>query len=172
VAIKNEQLQKIWHRYEKEHEHLPTSSRQVVAWGVEQGLAELPNIDPLDVLADRMARALRAEYKTDKHGRRYRVNHAVRVTRSGVQTTFWAIMGFAQREYMEKAFVQRREQIVGDCQQLKTDVDVYNDLNKDAEPIQMIFDFTDDIAEREISKSNDKKRKLNSIFSIELEPQV
>ena len=32
---------------------------------------------------------------------------------------------------MEKAFTQRREQIVSDCVQLKTDVDVYNDLNDD-----------------------------------------
>jgi len=125
-------------------------------------LVTLPEIEPLDILADQMARALRTEYKTDEQGRRYRVNHAVRVTRLGVQTTFWAIMGFAPREYMEKAFVQRREQIVGDCLQLKTDVDVYNDLNQDVEPIQMILDFTDDVAERQIVTT-----ALNPLFPIE-----
>ena len=39
-------------------------------------------------------------------------------------------MGFASHEHMEKAFAWRREQIVGDNLQLKTDVDVYNDLNR------------------------------------------
>ena len=33
--------------------------------------------------------------------------------------------------------------------QLKTDIDVYNDLNKHEEPIQLVLDFTDDVAERE-----------------------
>lgn len=49
---------------------------------------------------------------------------------------------------MQKAFIQRREQIVGDCVQLSTDVEAYNDLNKGEAPIQMIFDFRDDIEER------------------------
>jgi hypothetical protein len=51
---------------------------------------------------------------------------------------------------MEKAFAQRREQIVRDCVQLKTDVDVYNDMNRGKQSeIQLILDFTDDVAERE-----------------------
>ena len=51
---------------------------------------------------------------------------------------------------MQKAFTQRREQIVGDCLQLKTDVDVYNELNLEkVQPIQLILDFQDDVAERE-----------------------
>lgn len=111
-------------------------------------MLKLPEYDPYDKLADDMARALREEYATDKLGRRYRVNHAVRVNKSGVQYTFWAIMGDAPREHMQKAFIQRREQIVGDCVQLATDVEVYNDRNKDQPPIPMLFDFRDDIAER------------------------
>ena len=51
---------------------------------------------------------------------------------------------------MEKAFAQRRDQIIGDCSQLKTDVDVYNELNAGKRPeIQLVLDFTDDVAERE-----------------------
>lgn len=173
MTTQTEKLQNIWHLYEKEHDHLPTSAREAVDWGIQNGLATLPEIDPLDVLADQMARALRAEYATDEQGRKYRVNHAVRVTRLGVQHTFWAIMGFAPREHMEKAFVQRREQIIGDCFQLKTDVDVYNNLNQDKEPIQMILNFTDDVAEREFSKAGyNKESLLNPVFPSELEPQV
>ena len=50
---------------------------------------------------------------------------------------------------MEKAFGQRREQIIGDCVQLRTDVEVYNDMNSGKHPaIQLVLDFTDDVAER------------------------
>jgi len=52
---------------------------------------------------------------------------------------------------MQKAFIQRREQIVGDCVQLCTDVDAYNSIHEDQPPIQMLFDFRDDIEERRFS---------------------
>ena len=114
------------------------------------GLLQLPEIDPYDALAEDMAQALRAEYGTDDEDRRYRINHAVRVSKSGVQYTSWAAMGFAPHDHMEKAFAQRREQIVGDCFQLKTDVDVYNSLTAQNMPkVQTVLDFTDDVAERE-----------------------
>jgi hypothetical protein len=49
---------------------------------------------------------------------------------------------------MERAFAQRREQIVSDCVQLKTNVDAYNDMS--GEPgIQMVLDFSEDVAERQ-----------------------
>ena len=72
----------------------------------------------------------------------------------GVQYTFWAMMKDAPREHMQKAFIQRREQIVGDCVQLNTDVEAYNGFNDDQQPIQMLFDFRDDIEERKFSISD------------------
>src|SRR5271155_393132 len=108
---KQEQLQKTWHKYDDNREHLPCSTRQACEWAVAEGLLELPEIDPYDVLADAMSQALRAEHMTDAKGRRYRVNHAVRVSRSGVQYTFWGVMGFASHDHMERSFGQRREQI-------------------------------------------------------------
>jgi hypothetical protein len=105
-----------------------------------------------------MAAALRDEIQTDEKGRRYRVNHAVRVSKGGVQYTFWATMGFAPHEHMERAFAQRREQVIGDLMQLKTDVDVYNDLNEGQRPkIQLVLDFSDDVAERQIQMLPKKK---------------
>jgi hypothetical protein len=148
---KQETLQQAWHHFDDGQGHLPTSARQACEWAVAAGLLKLPEMDPYDLLAEEMSQALRTEYRTDEEGRRYRVNHAVRVTKSGVQHTFWGVMGFADHSHMEKAFAQRREQIIGDCHQLKTDVDVYNDLNagKKIPKIQMVLDFTDDVAERE-----------------------
>jgi len=97
-----------------------------------------------------MGSALREEMATDDTGRRYRVNLHVRISREGVQYNMWAQMGYAPHEHMEISFAQRREQVIGDCVQLKTDVDVYNRLNAGVRPaIQLVLDFTDDVAERE-----------------------
>ena len=60
---------------------------------------------------------------------------------------------------MEKAFAQRREQIVGDCVQLKTDVDVYNDMNRGKQvEIQLVLDFTEDVIERQLLDESRRRR--------------
>lgn len=148
MATYKESLQRVWHDYERENGSVPATTRDAAQWGVSKGLISPPETDPYAKLAEDMAAALREEYATDAKGRRYRVNHAVRVTKAGVQYTFWAIMDHAPREHMQKAFIQRREQIVGDCVQLATDVEAYNDINKNQPPIQMLFDFRDDVEER------------------------
>jgi hypothetical protein len=159
---KNELYQQIWHKLDSENGHQPCGTREAVEKAVAEGLLELPHIDPYDILAGEMAAALREEIQTDEKGRRYRVNHAVRVSKGGVQYTFWATMGFAPHEHMEKAFAQRREQVIGDLVQLKTDVDVYNDLNAGQRPkIQLVLDFGDDVAEREASML--PKKKVGSV---------
>jgi hypothetical protein len=150
MSGKREKLQSVWHRYDNERKHKPSGTREAVEWAVSEGLLELPEVDPYEVLAGKMADALRDELATDTKGRRYRINHAVRISKSGVQHTFWAVMGFASHEHMEKTFAQRRDQIVGDCYRLKVDVDVYNDLKDEKnKPLQAVLDFTEDVAERE-----------------------
>ncbi|PYT66613.1 MAG: hypothetical protein DMG39_26375 [Acidobacteria bacterium] len=71
--------------------------------------SQLPEVDPIDILADQIAQAVR---EADSEGRRCRVNPALRATKSGVQYTFWGVMGYAPHDHMEKAFAQRA--IVGE----------------------------------------------------------
>lgn len=148
MATYKEQLQRVWHLYEQKHGFIPATARDAVHWGVLHGLIEVPEVDPLAKLAEDMSTALREEFATDSDGRRYRVNHAVRINAGGVQHTMWAIMGEAPREHMQKAFIQRRQQIVGDCVQLATDVESYNAMRDDQPAIPMLFDFRDDVEER------------------------
>lgn len=150
MATKNERLQGAYHAYEDARGHTPSGLDAACCWAVAEGLVELPVVDPYAVLAGQMGSALREEMATDDTGRRYRVNHHVRISREGVQYNMWAQMGYAPHEHMEISFAQRREQVIGDCVQLKTDVDVYNRLNAGVRPaIQLVLDFTDDVAERE-----------------------
>lgn len=146
---RNEKMQALFHLYQTETAHKPATTREVIEWAVSQELLKLPKSDPYDTLAAQMASALGQEFDTHK-GHRYRVNHAVRdADADGAQRTFWAIMGFAPHDHMLKAFKQRREHIVGECAQLKTDVAVYNDMNVGKiEPVQMVMDFREDLAER------------------------
>ena len=48
---------------------------------------------------------------------------------------------------MEVAVANRRNQILGECRQLKTDLDSYNDRHHLEHPIQASFDFTVDLEE-------------------------
>ena len=73
--------------------------------------------------------------------------HVARVERDGKQVPLWADYRTATREHMQVAFQQRRQQIVGDCHQLKLDADSFNENRPDEKPIQIRFDFTDDLAE-------------------------
>lgn len=146
----NERLLNLWNHYEEDNGHRALSTREFVDWAVNNGRLGLPRSNPRDVLASKMARALRLEQAIDQYGRHYRVNHAVRIMKNGTQLTLWGKMDFASREHMEKSFTQRREQIIGSCFHLKTDIDVYNGKNLTEEPVQLILDFTEDVAEREI----------------------
>jgi hypothetical protein len=156
MATYSEQLQRIYHEYTETHGGIPATLREAVEWGVEQGRIVMPNIDPLESVIGDMGRALRAEYGTDPLGRRYRRNHAARVTRDGVQFTFWAEMETAPREHMLKSFADRRNQIVGECVQLATDVSAYNEFNRNVQPpIQMVLDFTQDVEELQAVASDE-----------------
>ncbi|HWA28562.1 MAG TPA: hypothetical protein VG734_23135 [Lacunisphaera sp.] len=149
MATRNEHLQRLWHQYERENGGVPASPREVVRWAMAKGLIAAPPVDVVGTLAEEMARALREEYRTDSQGRRYRVNHSVKISRDGVQTSLWAELEAAPHEHMVKAFAERRRQIVGDCLQLKVDVDVYNENHREPAkpPVQLVLDFEDDVAE-------------------------
>jgi hypothetical protein len=153
---KDEKLQSVFHRYLEAHNGVPHGTYDVVTWAVHHGLLDIPVVDPMTVLAEQLRTALRNEYGTDPNtGRRYRKNHAVRISQRGVQLALWGEMETAPREHMERAFAQRRTQIVGDCVQLNSDVVVYNGMHVDKDPIQIVLNFTDDVAEAEAADLED-----------------
>jgi hypothetical protein len=89
----------------------------------------------------------------NSQGRRVRTKHVATYERGGKQFALWADRRIATLEHMERSFQQRRQGIAGDCRQLKTDVDSYNENQNKEEAIQFILDFTDDMAEYEALKA-------------------
>jgi len=142
-----EQLQEFYKQYCTETGRSgAVDPHDVAGWAIKKKLWQPRPKDLTSKLADEIAQAWREEYRVDPHGRRYRAKHAVRGM-GPEQHTLWADMVTAARSHMERAFAQRRHQIVGDCLQLKTDVDVFNDKRVGGEPLNFVLDFTDDIAE-------------------------
>jgi len=118
-------------------------------WAYKHGLHK-PNVKSIiNIIASDIAKAFREEYRTDKYGRRYRAKHAATRKCGNKTLSLWADMDDpnAPHEHFVKSFGQRRQQIVGDCHQLKTDIDVYNGTRCLEDPIQLILDFTLDVEE-------------------------
>ena len=148
MATKNELLQKAWREYEKANAHEPRSARQAVEWAVSVGVLTLPRIDPYDVLAGEMAhtprricnrwqgQAVSRQSCGSHHQIRCSVHvlgdHGIRASRPHGARICPAARTDHQR-----------------LRTLRTDVDAYNDMSKES-PIQLVLDFTEDVAERQV----------------------
>lgn len=146
-----QQLQRIVDRYQRAAEPWPATTRAIARWAIGRGLWVAQPASLEDQCASQLARAMREEYVRDPQGRTVRAKHAARMEQDGEQLTFWADIRTAGRAHMEIAFQQRRQQVLSDCRQLKSDVDSYNDNANSGKAIQMIFDFTLDLEEEALA---------------------
>ena len=147
MASYTQQMQRLVDDYIQAGGTWPTTTRAVAAWAIANRLWQPQQSAIIAQCADHLSRALREEYMTDPQGRRVRTKHPAPTQQNGKQMVFWDDIRTAPREHMHAAFQTRRRQIVGDCHQLKTDVESFNDNYNIAQPIQMIFDFTQDLDE-------------------------
>lgn len=122
---------------------------ELAEWAYRNGLHK-PNVKTvIDAIAADIAQVFREEYRVDRFGRRYRAKHATTRKQGNKTLSLWADLDDpnAPHSHFVTSFAQRRQQIVGDCLQLKTDVDVYNEKRDPVDPVQMPLDFTLDVVE-------------------------
>lgn len=148
-----EQLQRIVADYRQSGQPWPATTHEMAMWAISEAKWHPQHGAMVKKCAEELADAMREEYLTDPQGRRVRVKHVARFGEGSAQIPLWEDIRTASREHMELALQQRRQQIFGDCRQLKTDTDSYNENYNIAEPIQLIFDFTEDLAEDELLKA-------------------
>ncbi len=141
-----DQMQKMVHAYREAGEKWPASSREIAYWAINNGHWVPQPSAIVAQCADQISKALRDEYYTDPQGRRVRLNHVAHS--DGEQLALWDDIRTAKPEHMLLAFQQRRQQILGDCRQLKNDADSYNENRRPERNIQMVFDFTLDLEEQ------------------------
>jgi hypothetical protein len=145
----SKQMQKIVQEYRTVGEPWPTSAKHIADWAILSGRWAMPAAAIRRRCADDIASAMREEYLTDPKGRRVRVLHPAPVLVDGQREMIWDDIRTASRPHMQLSFQTRRQGIVGDCRQCKVDVDSYNDGHPDQEPIQIVFNFENDLAELE-----------------------
>ena len=172
----SEQMQKIVSDYRDDGGTWPAPARDIARWAIHNKKWDRGESTLVDMCAHDISRAMREEYHTDPQGRRVRTKHAAKYPAPGTedgQLTLWHDIRNAPREFMERAFRGRRNQIVGDCVQLNTDVKSYNDNGSQVDPIPMLFDFTDDVAEseqisgRSVAAQEDSSISADDMFSDE-----
>lgn len=145
-----EQLQRIVADYRSSGQPWPATAHEMAEWAIAGAKRHPQHGAMIRKCAEEIAAAMREEYLTDPQGRRVRTKHVARYGEGKSQIPLWEDIRTASREHMEIAFQQRRQQILGDCRQLKTDVDSYNENYSATDPIQTVFDFTEDLAELEL----------------------
>lgn len=124
----------------------------VAEWAYQRGLHKPSVRTVVDAIAADISQFFREEYRTNADGQRYRAKHAIRFKKGDRTMSLWADMDDenAPRDHFVRSFAQRRQQIVGDCYQLKMDVDVYNSKSPAMQPIQVPLDFTLDVEELQL----------------------
>jgi hypothetical protein len=127
-------------------------AHELAEWAYEKGLHKPPTRRIIDTIAADIAQHFREEYRTDASGRRYRAKHAAAVKNGNKTLSLWGDIDdpTAPHDHFERSFGQRRQQIVGDCFQLKTDADHYNDARRPQKPIQIHLDFSLDVEELQL----------------------
>jgi hypothetical protein len=129
----------------------------VAKFAVDRLGMQLPKpVDPLERLEREFAKAAREETRRDGgSGRPYRANHMF--IDSNGQHRWLDVDDVAPRPKMLIALQLRREQMVGDAWQLSNDAEHWNAINPTESPIQLVFDFTPDVAERQAMSESDEK---------------
>ena len=145
-----EQLQRVVNLYMASGEQWPATAKQIAAWAIPKRLWAPQPASLVARCANELAEAMREEYMTDPQGRTVRIKHAaILKPDTGPRQMVWADIRTATRDHMAVAFQLRRQHVLGECRQLKADVDSFNENRAPEKPIQLVLDFTQDVAELE-----------------------
>lgn len=145
---KTKEIRYLIELYKKETGRSEIDMKELASFAISKGWEPPKPITAEERLAKELARAAREVTRSDKEtGQHYRVYHAVKFDQSG-QGSFWVDIDEAKRPHMIKSAYARREQVVGDMLQLTLDLDHWNRVNPNEEPIIIETDVTPDIEER------------------------
>lgn len=140
------ELQKMIRYYRDETGESEFDMAAVAAWLAARNWPLPAAPTPLELLERELRRAARGEHRYDAKGHPYRAYHSVGETVNGQRKWIWFdIDDDVPRSRMHKSMNQRREQMVGDAVALVRDVDHWNDLHQNEEPLQVELDFGPDV---------------------------
>jgi hypothetical protein len=143
----------IWKKYHEEVGNEPADLRELADWALSKKMWAPRPVDIAASFARDMADVLREQTRTDEQGRQYRAFIPAKTKdKDGVPLFKWADIDLAPRAHVEKGVQGERRSIVNDCFALAMKVDHYNATHPSEEPLQIIFNFEEDIEEMKIAK--------------------
>jgi hypothetical protein len=120
----------------------------LAAWAQANNRADLPRQSVIRTLARAFSRAMREDYIEDDQGEPVRNRHAYKKGDGPKQQVMWFLMEEATPEKMRLSAGWRRRGIQAGCFQLDRDLDYFNKNYNLGEPLEVSYDFSQDVAER------------------------
>lgn len=148
MANLNEQILSIVEDYRAGGNPWPASKTEIGEWAVANDRYQLTRGMAVSQAAERIGRAMGLEHVRDRKGRSVRKYYAARIRENGQLVMKWDDWN-AERPFMEVSSANRRNQILGECRQLKDDMDSYSERHCPDEPLQTDFNFNIDLEELE-----------------------
>lgn len=159
MASKHVELQRWIREYRSKTGIKEVDHHKLAKWLKARGWKMPEPQDPIDMLAKQLSEAARLETREDEvTGHEYRAYHSFTVKLpNGQQLHLWVDIDEASRQQMLKSSMNKREQMIGEALRLANDVEHWNRINPDKEPIQIPLDFTDDVEWRRNAPEEDEK---------------
>ena len=148
-----ENMLRIWNDYRKEVSSDPADLREIGTWAMGKGFWSPRPVDVTASFARDMVDVLRDEVRTDKDGREYRAFIPAKTKgKDGLPLFKWADIDVAPRAHVEKGVQGERRSIANDCFALAMKVEHYNAAHPKEAPLQVVFNFEEDIEEMKITR--------------------
>ena len=103
----------------------------------------------VELLRGEISEAMQSSWR-DYNGLRVRQYHCIqrKLDDGGVQTV-WSHIDVATPQFMEQSFARRRQAEANRCYQLHSDIIYWNEVKNPGKPLEVLFDFRDDLADRD-----------------------
>lgn len=142
-------IDRIVRAYEKEQGRAPFSRAELAAWAIQNNLWAPSMKSKVQQLSDELAAAMGTSRK-NINGRKVREYHCItRTLEDGGQQTLWCHRDIATPEFLEQSLSRRRRSLKNQNIQLHNDVVHINETK--GTQIELLFDYSDDIADFEHS---------------------
>lgn len=153
---KRQERQRFIRHYKEETGATEIDMHEVAKFAQRMGWKMPTPPTAVDLLAKQFAEDAQAERKYDeKTGKPYRVYQAIPVQSGQLNMFVYVDIDEATPSQMRKSAVHRREQMVSDGYQLTLDLEHWNRVNSDKEPITLPMDLTLDIEIRRAAEDDE-----------------
>lgn len=147
-------IHKIVEPYQKAHGGEASTSIEMAAWALDNKLWAPTRKSQIALLRAEISEAMQAARREYK-GLKVRQYHCIqRQLEDGAVQTVWSHIDVATDEFMEQSFARRRRAEANRLYQLHSDIIYWNEEKNPGRPVEMLFDFRDDIADREHARES------------------